>query len=430
MQETATKAPLTRVILAASAGNALEFYDFTVFGYFAQQIAATFFPSSSPANGLLLTFGTYGVSFLARPFGALVLGGYADRSGRRAALTLTILLMTIGTALMAIMPGYGQIGLLAPAGILLARLIQGFSAGGEFGGATAFMIEHAGRKAGFFGSFQYTSQSVSAILGSGVAWAVAASMPPAAVGEWGFRLPFLLGLLIGPVGWYVRRHVDETPAFRALEISAPAPGAAHAHAAPLSLLGAQYGGRVLLAACVIAGGTAGTYLNIYLPTYVHRHLHATLSGSYAVGFVASLAPLVVTPLSAILSDRTGRLPVMLWSVGALALAAYPVILLVIAYPTGAVMAGVFIGISVLRAAYSAPSAALMAEMFPVAVRAAGMSLGYTLGVVVFGGFAQLTMEWLIQSTGLLGVPGLYLAVTSLISFGALLIIGRRIALSL
>ncbi len=420
MQAAPSKTPLTRVILAASAGNALEFYDFTVFGYFAQQIAATFFPSSSPATGLLLTFGTYGVSFLARPFGALVLGGYADRSGRRAALTLTILLMTVGTALMAVMPGYRQIGLLAPAGILVARLIQGFSAGGEFGGATAFMIEHAGRRAGFFGSFQYTSQSVSAILGSGVAWSVAASMSPEAVGTWGFRLPFLLGLLIGPVGWYVRRHVDETPPFRALD----------AHDTPLSLLGARYSGRIALAACVVAGGTAGTYLNIYLPTYVHRHLHATLSGSYAVGFVASLAPLVVTPFSAILSDRTGRLPVMLWSVGALAVLAYPAILLVIAQPTALAMSGVFIGISVLRAAYTAPSAALMAEMFPVAVRAAGMSLGYTLGVVVFGGFAQLAMEWLIQSTGLLGIPGIYLAVTSLISFAALAVIGRRIKLAL
>ncbi len=420
MQQAPTKAPLTRVILAASAGNALEFYDFTVFGYFAQQIAATFFPSSSPATGLLLTFGTYGVSFLARPFGALVLGGYADRSGRRASLTLTILLMTIGTGLMAVMPGYRQIGLLAPAGILMARLIQGFSAGGEFGGATAFMIEHAGRRAGFFGSFQYTSQAVSAIMGSGVAWAVTESMPPDAVAAWGFRLPFLLGLLIGPVGWYVRRHVDETPPFRALD----------EHTAPLSLLGTRYFGRILLAACVVAGGTAGTYLNIYLPTYVHRHLHATLAGSYAVAFVASLAPIVVTPLAAILSDRTGRLPVMLWTVGALAVVAYPVILLVIAYPTGVVMAGVFIGVSVLRAAYTAPSAALMAEMFPVAVRAAGMSLGYTLGVVVFGGFAQLTMEWLIQSTGLLSIPGIYLAITSLISLAALFIIGRRITLAL
>ncbi len=413
-------AAVTRIILAASAGNALEFYDFTVFGYFAQQIAATFFPSSSPATGLLLTFGTYGVSFLARPVGALVLGSYADRRGRRASLTLSIVLMTIGTALMAIMPGYRQIGLLAPAGVLAARLIQGFSAGGEFGGATAFMIEHAGRRAGFFGSFQFTSQAVSAILGSGVAWAVAASLSPEAVGAWGFRLPFLLGLLIGPGGGYGRRLGPDPPPCRA--------GAGPA--APLTLLGKRYVGRIVLAACVVAGGTAGTYLNIYLPTYVHRHLHVTLSGSYAVAFLASLAPLVVTPLSAILSDRTERLPVMVWTVGALAVTAYPIVCLVIAYPTALVMAVVFIGISVLRAAYTAPCAALMAEMFPVAVRAAGMSLGYTLGVVVFGGFAQLTMEWLIQSTGLLVIPGIYLSVTSFISLAALLVIGRRITLAL
>ncbi len=412
--------PLARVILAASAGNALEYYDFTVFGYFAQQIAATFFPASSQATGLLLTFGTYGVSFLARPFGALVLGSYADRRGRRAALTLTILLMTLGTALMAIMPGFRAIGFWAPAGILVARLIQGFSAGGEFGGATAFMIEHAGRRAGFFGSFQYTSQAVSAILGSGVAWAVAASLPPEAVSAWGFRLPFLLGLLIGPVGWYVRRHVDETPAFRA----------GQREAAPVAVLGRLYAGRVLLGACVVAAGTAGTYLNIYLPTYVHTHLHVALSGSYAVAFVASLAPLAVTPVAAIMSDRGGRLPIMLWTVGALALAAYPAVWLVGRYPNAAVMACVFIGISILRAAYTAPSAALLAEMFPVGVRAAGMSLGYTLGVVVFGGFAQLTMEWLIQRTGMVTIPGIYLAVTSLISLAALLVIGRRIRLLL
>ena len=412
--------PITRIILAASAGNALEFYDFTVFGYFAQQIATTFFPASGPATGLLLTFGTYGVSFLARPFGAAVLGSFADRSGRKASLTLSILLMTIGTALMAVMPGYRTIGLWAPAGILAARLIQGFSAGGEFGSATAFMIEHAGRRAGFFGSFQFISQSVSAIVGSGVAWAVAAGLSPEAVSSWGFRLPFLLGLLIGPVGWYVRRHVDETPAFLT-QGEAPA---------PFMALLQRYPGRVALAAGTVAAGTAGTYLNIYLPTYVHKHLHVALSASYAVTFLASLAPLFVTPVSAILSDRQGRLPIMIGMVAVLAAGAFPALRLVIAYPTAGMLSCVFIGISILRAAYTAPMAALMAEIFPVPVRAAGMSLGYTLGVVVFGGFAQLTMEWLIQATGSLGVPGIYLAVTSAISLASLVIIGRRIRLAL
>ena len=409
------KPNLSRIILAASAGNALEYYDFTVFGYFAQQIAATFFPASDPRAGLLLTFGTYGVSFLARPFGAAILGRYADRRGRRASLTLSIVLMTAGTALMALMPGYASIGRWAAVGILAARLIQGFSAGGEFGSATAFMIEHAGRRAGFFGSFQFISQAVSAILGSGVAWLITASLSPHDVGAWGFRLPFILGLLIGPVGWYVRRHVDETPPFRAL--------AEAAGAVPMRLR--DHPLQVALAACLVAGGTASTYITIYLPTYINRHLHVAVSSSFAVTFLASAAPLVITPFAAILSDRYGRGRVMLPMVAALGLAAWPAIRLVIANPTGAILAVVFVGLNVLRAAYTAPVAALLSEMFPVAIRAAGMSLGYTLGVVVFGGFAQLIMEWLIGVTGRLDVPGLYLAVTSAISLVALLAIVRR-----
>ncbi len=408
------------VILAASAGNALEWYDFSVFGYFAAQIAAAFFPKSDPSTGLLLTFGTYGVSFLARPVGAAVLGSYADRSGRRAALTASILLMTLGTALMVAMPGYAAIGIAAPFGILGARLIQGFSAGGEFGGATAFMIEHAGRRAGFFGSFQFTSQAVSAILGSGVAWAVSAALSPAALENWGFRLPFVLGLLIGPVGLYVRRHMGETPAF---EAARPA-------AAPLREVFGLYGGRVALAACAVAAGTAGTYLNIYLPTYAHRHLHLSQSNSFAVTFLASLAPLVVTPVAAHVSDRAGRLPVMLCLAALLCAGSYPAFLAVVAYPTPAMLAAMLVGISVLRAGYTAPLAALLAEMFPTRVRAAGMSLGYTLGVVAFGGFAQLALEWLIDRTGSRTVPGLYMAATSAVTLGALLIIRRRVPLGL
>ena len=414
------RVPLAWIILAASAGNALEWYDFTVFGYFAPQIAAAFFPTASAGRGLLLTFGTYGVSFLARPLGAAVLGGYADSRGRRAALTVSILLMTAGTAMMAVMPGYRAIGSWAPAGILAARLIQGFSAGGEFGGATAFMIEHAGRRAGLVGSFQFTSQAVSAILGSGTAWALSWLLSASALTGWGFRLPFLFGLLIGPVGYVVRRHIGETPAF----------GAVQPARFPLRHLLAAHGARVALGACVVAAGTAGTYLNIYLPTYASQHLHMALSSSFAVSFAASLAPLAITPLSAHWSDRAGRLPMMTWIAGVLCIGAYPAFRLVAAHPTPAMLTAVTVGISVARAGYTAPAAALLAEMFPVQVRAAGMSLSYTLGVVTFGGFAQLLLEWLITTTGNQSIPGIYMAATSLITVAALLIIRRTVQLRL
>jgi MHS family proline/betaine transporter-like MFS transporter len=223
----------TRVVVAASVGNALEWYDFIVFGYMAPQIAAAFFPHGS----LLLTYGTYGASFLARPVGAAVMGGYADRRGRRAALGLSIVLMAIGTLMLVVMPRYDRIGPAAAVGVLAARLIQGFSVGGEFGGATALMIEHAPKRAGFFGSFQYTTQAVANIAGTGAAWAVSAGLSHDALAAWGFRLPFVLGLLVAPAGLYVRRHVVETARL-----------ASGAQGTPIRDVLFHYPGRVLLGA--------------------------------------------------------------------------------------------------------------------------------------------------------------------------------------
>ncbi len=416
MRAESDRRRIARVILAASAGNALEFYDFTVFGYFATQIGATFFPSGHAARSLLLTFATFGVSFLARPLGAAILGGYADRRGRRNAMSLSILLMTLGTALMAFMPGYASIGAAAPAGILAARVIQGFSAGGEFGGATAFMIEHAPGRRGLFGSFQYLSQSVSAILGSGVAWAVSAAMGHQALQDWGFRIPFALGLLIGPVGFYVRRHVDETPEFAA---SVPDPH-------PIHSVIAAHSGRLALGACTIAAGTAGTYLVIYLPTYAQKTLHMSVQNSFAVTFAASCVPLLVTPLAAHLSDRIGRMPVMLGGAAVLLAISYPAFLAIVAWPTPTILALMLMAITFLRSTYTAPTAAMLAELFPVATRAVGMSLAYTMGVVTFGGFAGLILEWLISATGDPKVPAYYMIAATAITLAALLVIRRRV----
>jgi MHS family proline/betaine transporter-like MFS transporter len=411
---------LTRIIVAASMGNALEWYDFTVFGYFALQISAAFFPATTQATALLLTWGTFGASFLARPLGAVVLGSYADRKGRRAAMTASILLMSVGTLLMAVIPGYASIGFAAPVCVLLARLMQGFSAGGEFGGATAFMIEHGQKRRGFFGSFQFTSQSLAQAAGAGTAWALSAFLSAPALHDWGFRIPFLIGLLIGPVGFYVRRHVDETPVF----------DAATADKAPALALLRAHPGRVLLGATTIAAGTAGTYLNTYLPTYAQTQLHMALGPSFAVPLIIAVVSCFVTPLAAHMSDRIGRIGPMIVALFVLMIWSYPAFILVVKFPTFAVLLTVMVVKQVLQSWYTAPLATLLAEIFPTTTRGVGMSVTYSLGVLLFGSFTPLAATWLVQTTGDKSSPGYYLAGAGLLSLAALVTIRQRIPLHL
>jgi MHS family proline/betaine transporter-like MFS transporter len=409
---------LTRIIFAASVGNALEWYDFTVYGYFALQISAAFFPAHDPVTSQLLTWAAFGTSFLARPLGALVLGSYADRKGRRAALSVSILLMSLGTLLMAVMPAYASIGLAAPVGIFVARLVQGFSAGGEFGGATAFMIEHAKTRRGFFGSFQFTSQSLAMACGAGTAWALSALLSAPHLHDWGFRLPFLAGLLIGPVGFYVRRHVEETPVFEQAQIGT----------APAMALLLSYPGRLVLGAMTLAAGTAGTYASLYLPTYAQTQLHMNVASSFAVPLVTGLLSTVAMPVFAIVSDRIGRVTPMIGAVFLLMLWGYPAFSLVVAYPEFTVLMAVMVLRALLQTGYAAPIPTLLAEMFPTSTRSVGMSLSYALGVLAFGSFAPAAMTWLVHATGDAASPGYYLAGAGMISLIALVTIKRKIPL--
>src|SRR3984893_9163529 len=203
----------TRLIIVASLGNALEFYEILVYGYFAVIISKVFFPAADEAVSLLVTYGTFGASFLARPVGALFLGAYGDRKGRKAALTLSILLMTVGTALMTVMPSYSSLGILSPILVIAARLLQGFSVGGEFASSTAFLVEHRPDRAGFFACWQWVSQGLAALIATGFGVLLTNTMSVADLQSWGWRIPFAFGLLIGPVGYYVRSRMSETPEF-------------------------------------------------------------------------------------------------------------------------------------------------------------------------------------------------------------------------
>ncbi len=371
----------TRLIIASSIGNALEFYEILVYGYFAVIISKVFFPAASETVSILVTFGTFGITFLARPVGAIFLGAYGDRKGRKEALTLSILLMTIGTGLMTIMPSYASVGLLAPVLVIAARLLQGFSVGGEFASSTAFLVEHRPDRAGFFASWQWSSQGLAALIATGFGVLLTTSMSAADLQAWGWRIPFGFGLLIGPVGYYIRNGLGETPDF----IKA---GSAQA---PLRELFTHQWDRLILTSGAVIASTSWQYMLVYMPTYAIRELHLPQSAGFIAAVVAAALQTLVVPFVGIPGhDRRGA------SVRADVLPAFA---LVGAHASLAVLIAVVCWIGLLKSFYSGALPSLMAKIFPVKTRVSGMSLSYNISVPIFGGFAPFFAQSLIDMTG-------------------------------
>ncbi|MDB5394555.1 MAG: Major facilitator transporter [Rhodospirillales bacterium] len=370
----------TMAISAAIVGNALEWFDFTVYGLFSIYIAKAFFPAESELASLLLTLATYGVGFVLRPVGAILLGQYADRTGRKAALTLIILMMLLGSAMIAFAPTYAQIGPVAPVLIVLARLIQGFSVGGEMGGATAYLLETApANRRGFYASWQYAGQAGAALGGGLLAFALTRLLGPAALYDWGWRVPFVLGLSIGPVGLYLRFRIPESPAFLAQ---------ASAGRAPLGVLWHMHKTGLFRAFCLTIQLTACTYLIvIYMPTYAIHALGFAPDAAFTASSTASFLYLVMNPVAGRISDSIGRPKQLLLSSLALLVLVYPAFLLIVGYPSLPVLLVVQGFMAVVLAMYTGPAAALVGEMFPSSVRSTGLSLSYNIAVPIFGGFA-------------------------------------------
>ena len=412
------KVSLNRLIAATSIGNALEWYDIAIYGYFALQISHAFFPTADQTLGLILALGTFAISYLARPIGAVLLGNYADRAGRRPAMLLCIALMMVGTTAITFMPTYGSIGILAPIGILLARLVQGISAGGEFGSSTALLVEHAPDRRGYIASWQFASQGLSGVLASLFGAALSAWMPADTLADWGWRIPFAFGLLVGPIGLYIRRFLDEPDTQRT-------PAGRSATAIVLS----EQKLRSIVAIGCLAVSTAVSYLLVYMPTYAVRDLKLP----QWIGFTATLAGAVilfgVTPLVGHFSDRIGRTRVMLASGTLLLLSFLPCFLLLTRSPGAASVIGIVIWLAFLKSTYFGALPALMSELFPAESRATGLSLSYNVGVTLFGGFGPLIMVWLTEATGSRVAPSFYLIGVSAISLVALLAARRRFAIS-
>jgi MHS family proline/betaine transporter-like MFS transporter len=345
----------------------------------------------------------------------VILGAYADRAGRKAALTLSIQLMVIGTAVMALMPSYATVGLVAPISVFAARLLQGFAVAGEFGSSTAFMIEHSAHRRAFFASWQFAGQQVAKLLSALFGVGLTTTLTAHHLHAWGWRIPFLFGLLVGPVGLYIRRKLNETPEFLK---------STHTRTPVRELFATEKTGLVV-GAGLVAVATASTYFSIYMPTYASTHLHLPPATGYIVTIVLSLLAMVLIPLGGNLADKIGYTRMMLPAAILMALSFYPLFLFITLHPSLATLLAGLIFNELLQDAYLCALPAVMAGIFPARTRVTGLSLSYNLGVTLFGGFAPAIFTWLIEVTHNTAAPSFYLMAMALLSIAAVITVNRR-----
>jgi MFS family permease len=378
-------------VVAAVLGNALEFYDFTVYAAFATTLALAFFPTTNPQVGLLLSVATFGIGFFARPLGAILIGAYSDRFGRKPAMTLTILLMALGSGMIGLLPTYATAGIIAPILLVAARLIQGFSAGGEMGPATTFLIESAPRgQRAFYGSWQLASQNMGSIVSGLVGVSLALMLPTGAADAWGWRVPFLLGILIAPVGFFIRRNLDET---------LDAEEALGSMRAVISEVVGGHWREIGLCIALIAGGTISQYFFLYATTYAIKSLQFSQSIGMTVNLTAGIVGAIFSVVGGLLGDRFGVKLVAIAPRIAMTLLLYPAMLLVISSGSPWVFVAVIAVMMAFHGMSSGCGILLIPMIFPPSIRTSGLSISYGLGVTLFGGTALLVFQAIINQTG-------------------------------
>jgi MFS family permease len=394
-----------RVVAATVAGNALEFYDFVTYAFFAVYIGKTFFPASTPLGSLLLSVAVFGVGFVSRPIGGVLIGAFADRAGRKPAMLLTIGLITVGTLGLALTPSYASIGLAAPVIVVLCRLVQGLALGGEVGPSSAFLIESAPPlQRGLYASWQLASQGVATLVAGALGIVMISTLTPAELQAWGWRVPFAAGLLLLPVAVYLRRSMPETL------------HAAPARAENVGVKGLVRQQRIIaLAILVVLGGTVSNYVGNYMTTYAIATLKFPPLIAMGATVMVGLATLAFSLLGGWLCDRYGRKPVMLWPRIATAVLTVPAFGLLVSHPTQAILLVVTTFLAALTAVSAAASLVAIPELLPRGIRATGLSIAYAVGVALFGGTTQFIVTWLLGATGNPAAPAWYVAGTSVIT---------------
>jgi len=407
-------------IFRVASGNFLEMYDFIVYGYYAKYIGDVFFPSSSEFASLMASLVTFGAGYLMRPVGALVLGAYIDRHGRRKGLLLTLGLMAIGTLTITVTPGYAHIGIFAPIIVVCGRLIQGLSAGVELGGVSVYLAEIAtpGNR-GFYCSWQSGSQQVAvmftAIIGVGLTFVITLQQ----LAAWGWRIPLLIGCLIIPLIFWLRRSLDETEVFRR-QTHHPKPQEV------IQILVANW--RLILIGVMFSIMTTTTFylITAYTPTYGREALKFAVRDNLIITLCIGLSNFIWLPIGGAISDRIGRRPLLLLIPSLAILTAYPAMYWLVGSPSFGKLLAVLLWFSFFFGAYNGAMIPFLAEIMPPKVRTAGFSLAFSLATAVFGGFTPAVCTWLIKLTGNRSAPAIWLSIAALISLTAALA-SRRLA---
>ncbi|HLL29339.1 MAG TPA: MFS transporter [Xanthobacteraceae bacterium] len=407
-------------VLRVTSGNFLEMFDFFLFGFYASYISRTFFPLDNEFASLMLTFMTFGAGFLMRPLGAIVLGGYVDRVGRRRGLIVTLSIMAFGTILIAFVPGYATIGLLAPLLVLVGRLLQGFSAGAELGGVSVYLSEMAtpGNK-GFYVSWQSGSQQVAIIVAAAIGYALNEYLAPQAISDWGWRIPFFIGCMIVPIIFIIRQSLAETEVFLAKKHH-PSFG----EICRDMLVNWQI---VVAGTMLVIMTTVSFYLiTVYTPTFGKNVLKLTAADSLLVTFAVGVSNLIWLPLWGAVSDRIGRKPVLLGFTILTILTAYPALAWLVADPSFQRMLAAELWLSFLYGSYNGAMVVTLTEVMPSDVRTAGFSLAYSLATALFGGFTPAISTALIEATGNKAAPGFWMSFAAVCGLIAtFMLLGKR-----